>query len=181
MHPDHIGGLSDGENRLFPNAVLHADVHELPQWQREAEKANAAAKRIVGKIEPYITAKKFQSFEGNTVFFPGFSALASHGHTEGHSFYALESKGKKIKFWGDFVVNDKVQFEKTDVNPPGEKDIPAGINLRKKIYAEAANEGYLIGGAHFSFPGLGRVRAVGDKYIWVPVDYAQAKPDNEKR
>ena len=31
MHPDHIGGLSQGEIRLFPNATVHADQRELPQ------------------------------------------------------------------------------------------------------------------------------------------------------
>lgn len=75
-------------------------------------------------------------------------------------------------FWGDFVVNDKVQLEFPDVQPPGEKDSIKGVSMRKKEFADAAREGYVVAGAHFAFPGFGRVRDLGDRYIWVPVDYA---------
>jgi glyoxylase-like metal-dependent hydrolase (beta-lactamase superfamily II) len=172
MHPDHVGGLSDGDNRLFPNATVHADQRELPQWQKAAEKGSAAGKTIVAKVAPYVKANRFQPFNGDTTFFEGFRAIASYGHTEGHAFYAIESKGQKLVLWGDFVVNDKVQLEHVDVLPPGEADPAKGIALRKKVFAEAAKDGYVVGGAHFAFPGLGRLRKLEQGYVWVPVDYA---------
>ncbi|MFZ6686660.1 MBL fold metallo-hydrolase [Undibacterium sp. SXout11W] len=172
MHGDHIGGLSENGVRSFPNAIVHADYRELVQWEKLAKKGNEGAKMVVALLKPYIDAKKYQTFDGDTEFFSGFRAIASHGHTEGHSFYTLESEGRKMVFWGDFVVNDKVQFELLDAIPPGEADPAKGIALRKQLFAEAAQQAYLIGGAHFSFPGIGRVRDLGGKYIWVPVDYA---------
>lgn len=172
MHGDHMGGLSENGERSFPNASVHIDEHEFAQWQKQSNKGSAAAKNVLALLKPYIDAKKYEAFEGDTTFFPGFRAIESHGHTDGHSFYAIESEGKKMLFWGDFVVNDKVQFELPDVNPPGESDSSKGIAMRKKYFAEAAQQAYVIGGAHFSFPGVGRVRDLGGRYVWIPIDYA---------
>ncbi|MDT9002241.1 MBL fold metallo-hydrolase [Paucibacter sp. APW11] len=172
MHPDHVFGLLDGEQRAFPNAVVHADAHELPQWQAGAAKGNKTAQAIVAKLAPYIAAKRYQPFDGDTRFSPELRAVARYGHTEGHSFYIIESRGQRLQFWGDFVVNDKVQLELPDTAPPGEKDAAQGIAMRQREYAASARSGELIAGAHFAFPGIGRLRALGSHYIWVPADYA---------
>lgn len=180
MHADHMGGLSEKGERSFPNASVHVDEHELAQWQKQSIKGSVAGKTVVALLKPYIDAKKYEAFEGDTIFFPGFRAIASHGHTEGHSFYAIESEGQKMVFWGDFIVNDKVQFEMPDVTPPGESDPAKGIAMRKQHFADAAQQGYLIGGAHFSFPGVGRVRDLGGKYVWTPIDYAVLPVESSK-
>lgn len=180
MHPDHVYGLSEGDQRLFPNAVVHADAHELPQWQAAADKGNKTAQAIVAKIKPYLAAQRFKTFDGDTRFSPEFKAVASYGHSEGHSFYVVESQGQSLRFWGDFVVNDKVQFELPDIAPPSEKDVAHGVAQRRQEFSEAARSGTLIAGAHFAFPGIGRVRDLsggkGEKFIWVPVDYALIAP-----
>ncbi len=172
MHPDHVGGLSDGAKRMFPNAVVHADRRELAQWQRAAGKGNTTAKAIVAKLAPYVDSGKYQTFDGDTELFAGVRSRAAYGHSDGHSFYAIESEDKRLMLWGDFVVNDKLQFEQVDLDPPGEKDMAAGVALRRTMFGEASEQGYLVGGAHFGFPGLGRVRAIEGRFVWVPVDYA---------
>ena len=130
MHPDHVFGLADGDRRAFPNAVVHADAHELPQWQAAAARGNPTARAIVAKVAPYIAAQRFETFDGDTRFSPELTAVASRGHTEGHSFYVIESRGQRMRFWGDFVVNDKVQFEMPEADPPGEKDAAQGQRRR---------------------------------------------------
>lgn len=172
MHPDHVFGLSEQARRSFPNAVVHADERELPQWEALAAQGNARAIEIVNKIQPYRDAGRYRAFHGDTVFSTGFSALAAYGHTEGHSFYVIDSRGQTMQFWGDFVVNDKLQFEMPELAPPGEAEAAQGIALRQRRFAEAAGRGYLVAGAHFAFPGIGRVRALDRKYVWVPIDYA---------
>jgi glyoxylase-like metal-dependent hydrolase (beta-lactamase superfamily II) len=176
MHPDHVFGLADGKQRSFPNAVVHADAHELPQWQAAAAKGNKTAQAIVAKLAPYISAQRYQAFDGDTRFSPELKAVARYGHTEGHSFYVIESRGQRMHFWGDFVVNDKVQFELPDAVPPGEKDAAQGIALRNREFAAAARSDELIAGAHLAFPGIGRLRSLGLNYIWVSVDYAAIAP-----
>ena len=51
----------------------------------------------------------------------------------------------------------------------------AAAAQRAKAYAEAAREGYWVGVAHVSFPGLGHVRANGKGYTWVPANYSALK------
>ena len=46
---------------------------------------------------------------------------------------------------------------------------------RKRAYAEAATQGYLVAGSHLSFPGMGRVRSSGRGYVWLPVNYTVPK------
>jgi glyoxylase-like metal-dependent hydrolase (beta-lactamase superfamily II) len=84
----------------------------------------------------------------------------------------VESKGQKLVVWGDLVHVASVQFGHPEVLMNFDSDTAAGVEQRKKIYAEAAKEGYLIACAHISFPGIGRLRAEGDGYVWVPVNYS---------
>lgn len=184
MHGDHIGGLAENGVRNFPKATLHADQREFPESEEAAKNGDKRAQGVVSKIQPYIKAGKFKTFDGNTEFEPGVRAIASYGHTQGHSFYAFESHGQKLVLWGDFVINDKLQMERVDLPPPGEADVAKGVELRKATFAEADNEGYLVGAAHLAFPGLGRLRKIGESYVWVPVDYAlpmQAKGNSAKK
>ncbi len=172
MHGDHIGGLSENGVRSFPNAIVHADYRELVQWGKLGEKGNEGAKTVVALLKPYIDVQNIKPLTATRNFSPDSEQLQVTVIPRDIVFMSSKMKGKKWVFWGDFVVNDKVQFELLDAIPPGEADPAKGIALRKQLFAEAAQQAYLIGGAHFSFPGIGRVRDLGGKYIWVPVDYA---------
>ena len=46
---------------------------------------------------------------------------------------------------------------------------------RKKAYADAAKNGYLVASAHLSFPGIGHIRSEGKGYAWVPVNYTPVR------
>jgi hypothetical protein len=61
-----------------------------------------------------------------------------------------------------------------------DSDSKAAEAQRKKVYAEAAKDGSLIGGAHLSFPALGRLHADGKGYDWIPLNYSPVKPAGAK-
>ena len=65
-----------------------------------------------------------------------------------------------------------VQFANPAVTIQFDTDAKAAAPQRKKAYADAAKGGYLVGVAHISFPGIGRVAASGSGYIWLPVNYS---------
>jgi hypothetical protein len=48
---------------------------------------------------------------------------------------------------------------------------------RKKAYADAAKNGYMVGVTHIAFPGVGHVAAGPGKgsYTWVPLNYSSLK------
>ena len=181
LHVDHIGGLAAEGKTVFPNAVVRADQHDADFWlaPANAEKAPPEMKDFfkgaVASIKPYLDAGRFKPFDGDTPLVDGVRAVAAHGHTPGHSVYVVESKGQKLVLWGDLMHVAAVQFIIPDVTIAFDVDPKAAAVQRKKAYAQAAKEGYLVGSAHLPFPGLGRLRTEGKGYAFVPVDYLPVK------
>ena len=181
MHADHVGGLMAGDKLAFPNATVRADKHDADFWLSQAnlDKAPADSKGsfqgAMASINPYVKADKFKPFDGNTDLATGIKAIASHGHTPGHAIYAIESKGQKLVLWGDLMHVAAVQFDNPGVTIQFDSDTKAAALQRKKAYAEAAKQGYLVGSAHISFPGIGRLRADGKGYVWIPVNYVPVR------
>ena len=178
MHPDHVGGLMDGDKLAFPNATVRADKHDADFWLSPAnlDKAPADAKGFfqgaMASLNPYVKAGRFSAFEGNTELVPGIKAVSTPGHTAGHSTYVVESKGQKLAIWGDLVHVAAVQFDNPSVTIAFDSDSKSAAMQRKRAYAQAAKDGYLVAAAHIAFPGLGHVRANGKTFTWVPVNYS---------
>ena len=181
MHGDHVGGLMAGDKPAFPNAIVRADQHDADFWLSQAnmDKAQPGDKGgfqgAMASINPYVKADKFKSFDGNTELVAGIKAVATRGHTPGHSIYAVESKGQKLMLWGDLMHVASVQFENPGVTIKFDTDSKAAAVQRKKAYADAAKQGYLVGSAHLSFPGIGYLRAEGKGYAWIPVNYSNVR------
>lgn len=182
MHPDHVGGLMNGNAMAFPNATLRIDKADTDFWLDEA-KMKAAPKDAQGffqgamaSVNPYVAAGKLKTFEGGAELVPGIKALAAHGHTAGHTVYAVESKGEKLMLWGDLMHVAAVQFDDPSVTIKFDTETKAAARQRVKAYTDAAKNGYLVGGAHLAFPGMGHVRkAAGKGFTWVPVNYSSLK------
>ncbi len=180
MHGDHLGGLMAGDKMAFPNAIVRADKHDADYWLSQAnmdkapEGAKGGFKGAMASINPYAAAGKFQPFEGDLELVPGVSAKSAHGHTPGHTIYVVESKGQKLVLWGDLMHVAAVQFPNPGVTIQFDSDSKAAAKQRKAAYAEAAKQGYWVGVAHISFPGIGHLRANGKGYDWVPVNYDAA-------
>ncbi|NRR33340.1 MBL fold metallo-hydrolase, partial [Oxalobacteraceae bacterium] len=178
IHTDHSGGLMDGKRMVFPNALVHMDKKEADYWLSPANraKAPASAQRLFDqaqlKVQPYVAAGKVKTFEGSTELFPGIRSIASYGHTPGHSFYALESQGRKLVFWGDLLHVAEVQMPAPEVTIVFDTNAPAAAATRAAAFADAAKGRYWVAGAHLSFPGVGHLRADGAGYRWVPMAYA---------
>ncbi|MBC7731121.1 MAG: MBL fold metallo-hydrolase [Bacteriovorax sp.] len=181
MHADHVGGLMNGDKLAFPNATVRADQRDADFWLSQAnlDKAPADAKGFfqgaMASLNPYVAAGKFKAFDGDTELVPGIKAVAARGHTPGHSIYKVESQGQTLVLWGDLMHVAAVQFGGPSVTIQFDTDSKNAAIQRKRAYAEAAKQGYLVGSAHLSFPGLGHLRAEGKGYAWLPVNYSGLK------
>ena len=181
LHPDHVGGLAGNGTMTFPNAVVRADRADADFWLGDAnlDKARKEDKPFFegarASLQPYRDAQRFRPFEGRTPLAAGITALPRHGHTAGHSTYLVESRGQKLVLWGDLMHVAAVQFEQPAVTIAFDSNTRAAATQRKRAYADAATNGYLVAGAHLSFPGIGRVRSSGRGYLWLPVNYTVPK------
>jgi glyoxylase-like metal-dependent hydrolase (beta-lactamase superfamily II) len=177
IHMDHAGGLSDGDRRIYPNAVVHVDRREAEYWlNRESmERAGAelrpAFEFAMAMMAPYQKAGQFKTFAAPAELFPGIRAMPTPGHTPGHAVYALESQQERIFFWGDIMHVAEVQFPNPAITINFDVDSKSAAEQRKRVFAEAAREGYFIAPAHVSFPGVGRLRVDGAGYRWFPIPY----------
>jgi len=178
MHADHVGGLVSAGKLTFPNAIVRADAHDADFWLSQA-KIDAATKddkdsfqKAMASINPYIAEGKFKPFDGDTDLVPGVKARASRGHTPGHTTYIVESKGEKLALWGDLMHVAAVQFAEPSVTIKFDSDPKAAAMQRKRAYGDAAAQGYWVAAAHLPFPGIGHLRAEGQRYAWLPANYA---------
>ncbi|RUX49118.1 MAG: MBL fold metallo-hydrolase [Mesorhizobium sp.] len=178
LHTDHVGGLMAGNDRVFPNAIVRVDKRDTDFWLSEASlrAAPAEARRFfeaaVASITPYMRAGKLAVFEGDTDLVPGVRAQAAYGHTPGHTMYVVESGCEKVVLWGDVVHVAAVQFKDPSVTIGYDGDASEAENVHRLAFADAAKNGYIVGGAHISFPGLGRVRHDAENvYTYVPLNY----------
>jgi len=85
--------------------------------------------------------------------------------------YAIESEGRTLVVWGDMVHVAAVQFPHPTATW-SESDSRLALAQRLKHFADASKKGYYVALAHVAFPGIGRLRAEGSGYVWVPVVYS---------
>lgn len=181
MHSDHLGGLVVQSKPAFPNAVVRAAKTEADHWLSQANMDKAPAegkgtfKNAMAALEPYVKAGRFETFEGDVEVSPGIRAQGGHGHTPGHTTFAVESRGRKMMVIGDLIHVAAVQFENPAVTIGFDGDQKAAAAARKKLFDAAAKDGSLIGGAHLQFPGLGHLRTEGKGYRFIPVNYTQMR------
>ncbi|QES88504.1 MBL fold metallo-hydrolase [Rhizosphaericola mali] len=182
LHIDHIGGLTQNGKMVFPNAILYINKHEASFWLDSAnlKKAPENAKQFfepaVTAIAPYLKAGRVHLFENGSQLFSGISAQDAVGHTPGHTFYSLESKGDKMVFWGDLVHCGVVQFEDPAVSVGFDVDTAGAAMSRIKEFDKAAQAHYWIAAPHLSFPGIGHLRHAEKSYIWIPANYSIIRP-----
>lgn len=178
MHADHIGGAGSADGKpAFPNATLRLDKRDSDYWlSPEGMKASGDAGKVISAIvKGYQDAGRFKPFEGGAAgveIVPGFKAFPAYGHTPGHSNYVAESKGQKMVFWGDLMHVAAVQFKDPSVTIQFDSDPKAARPAREAAYAAAAKGGYYVAVTHISFPGIGKLRADGKGYDWLPVNYS---------
>jgi len=178
IHADHSGGLVANGKRVFENAILRVNNREAEFWLKADAKAKAD--KVLGPqiaqaekcIGPYIDAKKFETFADDAAPLPGFGSILRAGHTPGHSGIIVESQGEKIVFWGDITHGDVLQYDQPEVTVDFDVDQKAAAASRSVAFAEAADQKYLVAGAHHAFPGIGHVRRDETNYDWVPLVYS---------
>ncbi|CAB0150235.1 putative quorum-quenching lactonase YtnP [Pseudidiomarina piscicola] len=177
MHGDHIGGLVDGEQRAFPNATVYVHEDEAGYWlnqeqmQQVAEERRGGFKNAMRVFGPYQQANALVTFSDGEQLHEGIVVNPTPGHTPGHSVYHLQSQGETMVLWGDTLHVAAVQFPYPQVTIAYDSNPEQARAQRLQLFKTIAENGYWVGGAHISFPGIGRLKQVNDGYRWIPANY----------
>lgn len=175
LHPDHIGGLTDGGAAAFPAAELVVRDSEVAFWTDPATRA-ALPEPFRPMVDGAIAALaaydgRVRRFSEDGEVLPGIEAVHLPGHTPGHTGFRIASGDETLLLWGDVVHVAPLQmgqpraFIGFDVSPE------EAVATRLRILDEVASGRVMIGGMHMPFPGFGHVATRGDAFEFVPAEW----------
>ena len=169
LHGDHFGGLLKGGEAAFPNAKVYLAAREYTHFIETQVNPGAAAALAPfgGNVETFEPAAL-----GSTLneIVPGIKAIASYGHTPGHTVFLVEDGGDKLIIAGDFLHVGLVQFARPDISASYDMDREEAAASRRQIIGYAAENKIPIGGMHVVYPGIGTVEADGDGFRFTPLE-----------
>lgn len=179
-HPDHLCGALDAQGAMaFPNATLWLARQEAEYWEsaRAQQSAPEAIRPLFGMAQrvlaPYAAAGKLRRFTAGDALPAGIAALASPGHTPGHTSFLLDAgESLKLLVWGDVLHYHAVQFASPDASFEVDTDRAQAVASRLNLLQQATAQAWWVAGAHLPFPGLGHVRTEGQAFAWVPGEFS---------
>ena len=175
FHGDHINGLLTADNVLaFPNAEVLVPAAEWKYFMDDGEMGKQTTERMKGvfanarRVFDAGLKKKVTPYEMGKDVAPGLQAVASHGHTPGHTSYVLSSGSDKV-----FIQSDVTNLPALFVTNPGwhlmfDQDPAMAEATRRKVYDMLVADKMRVQGFHFPFPANGFVEKDGTGYRLVP-------------
>jgi glyoxylase-like metal-dependent hydrolase (beta-lactamase superfamily II) len=172
MHGDHIGGLQKDGKALFPKAKVYVAKQERDYWlgARNDPGARAALAPYGRRVVTFLPEKTGAE---PPELLRGIRAVAAFGHTPGHTLFLLESEGQRFLIWGDLMHAEKIQFPLPSTSVSYDTDPAAAAASRLEILEYLARENIPLGGMHLVYPAVGRVRAQGEGYAFIPAEENQ--------
>ena len=174
-HPDHLWGLMDEfDDPLLPNAEYLISATEWDYWidpntveQMPADRVSFAvgAMRNLKAIEDNITR-----FRDGEEILPGIQAVATHGHTPGHSAFELRQGSESMMVVGDALTHEHISFARPDWYTGSDQDKAMGAATRVKLLDRLHSEKIQMVGYHLPSGGMGRVEKDGKNYRFVSAE-----------
>lgn len=174
FHGDHINGLLTADGKpMFPNAEVLVPAAEYKFWMDDGNLARASdglkggfnnVRRIMGAL-----GGKVAHYEAGKEVLPGIEAVATYGHTPGHTSHIVSSGGQSVVMQAD-VTNLPALF----VRNPGwhasfDMDGAMAEEARRKLYDRIAADRLIVQGYHYSFPAAAHIEKDGNGYRANPV------------
>ena len=173
LHPDHIGGLVDGDGKaVFPKAEMVVHEADLSFWGDEATLAGATSDMDRGFVQLARTAiaayaDRTRTLTGGEAF-AGISILPEPGHTPGHSGWMIASGTDSLLIWGDIVHMPGIQFRRPEAHMAFDVDGQQAIATRKRVMDMVSTDRLRVAGMHLDFPCFGHVVRAGEGFAFVP-------------
>ncbi|HXF89369.1 MAG TPA: MBL fold metallo-hydrolase [Xanthobacteraceae bacterium] len=177
FHGDHINGLVGPDNKpAFPNAEVMVPEVEWAFWSDESNtsKLPEIARGQMGNVKRVfgVLGNKVTRYQAGKEVVPGITAVASYGHTPGHTSHVIASGNSKVLVQADITAGAASIFVRNpDWQFVFDTDKPMAVQTRRKMYDMAAAEKMMIQGYHFPFPSLVYVEKSGNGYRLVPVPW----------
>lgn len=162
LHFDHIGWVSDGSAPTFPNATIRAPEKDLEHFLLPAQALEDSMYEAAWHVMP--TAQRLapvldriETWDGDVNLLPGLDAIATPGHTPGHSIFVLSSGERRGMLLGD-VVHCPLQLTDPDFSVMADIDGALADRQRERVYREMVEDPALaVAASHFPELRFGRI------------------------
>jgi glyoxylase-like metal-dependent hydrolase (beta-lactamase superfamily II) len=114
-------------------------------------------------------AKDVKRFAPGKEVAPGITSIAAHGHTPGHTVFAVASGNQSVLVLGDTTNHPWLFVRNPEWQAVVDVDGAMAADTRKKLLDRAAADRMLVQGYHFPFPESGYTARRGSSYDLVPV------------
>lgn len=145
LHGDHIGGMMNGDERVFPHAEVYVAQQEYEGWMQMANDKKTQVVKIMNAYKKQLHLFAFgDTLPGNVV------AIDAVGHTPGHTVY----QAGKLLIVGDILHGVALQLEHPDICPTYDMNKAKATESRKRILNYASENNLMMAGMHFPAPGF---------------------------
>lgn len=172
-HPDHIWGMTREDGTLrFPNAHYYVSRAEWEFWMgKEADALPDAVQPFVAgaRRDLQAIADRVTFVEDGDQIVPGFTVLATPGHTAGHISLVLDGQVPLI-ITVDATASQIVSIERPDWSFGFDMDPETARTTRRALLERAARDNAVLLGYHWTYPGVGSVRRQGEAFSFTPVE-----------
>ncbi|HWT07523.1 MAG TPA: MBL fold metallo-hydrolase [Roseomonas sp.] len=173
FHGDHIGGLTTNDgNAVFPQAAIAVPEREWTFWTDAGEESRASDARrpafanVRRRFAPYL--QRVTRFAPDAEVVPGIRAVASPGHSPGHTSFLIADGNQQALVIGDAITTPAFFMTNPEWYPVFDMDPTMAVDTRKRLLDRAATERMPVIGYHFDMPATGRVERAGTGYRLVP-------------
>ncbi|MBX2881439.1 MAG: MBL fold metallo-hydrolase [Granulosicoccus sp.] len=168
-HPDHLWGvLDDFDELICPNATYHMSAIEWDYWRAPGtldKTPEARQSFVVGARNRMAVIEQVISlFDAGQEVVPGVEAIATYGHTPGHTSFSLNTSDGPVVLLGDVLTNVAVSFARPDWHTGADQNPEQAANTRLALLERLVAEQTAIVGFHLPHPGVGRVERDGKYY-----------------
>jgi glyoxylase-like metal-dependent hydrolase (beta-lactamase superfamily II) len=171
LHHDHVGWNTrqkDGKwVPTFPNAryvFSKPDVDYFSKIDADPKEGPAELGTYRECVVPILEHGRADLVSGGPHRLSEFIEIdAAPGHSPGHVFFKLESKGQRAAFIGD-VWHHLLQVHYPDWNFPKNSDAAQARVSRRKVLDYCASSNALVFPGHVGLPFAGRIEAAGKGY-----------------
>jgi len=174
FHPDHIFGLMERETNkpVFPEAELVVTSAEYNWWTEpgRVEKLPPARRALGQRVQTVFPRwKNFRLVDREQEVAPGVWLVNAPGHTPGHAAYLVSSGSQQLMVSNDTCYVPALLAPHPDWQGIYDQDGPLAVTTRRAVMDRVIADRMMICGAHFPFPGTGRLVKDGSAYAFTSV------------
>ena len=166
LHVDHVGWctmLEDGAwVPTFPNARYLMGTVEYEHWRTQEESPDERT-AFADSVQPVFDAGLVDLVEPDHRISREVQLVPTPGHTPGHVSVRITSAGEDALITGD-MVHHPAQIARPEWSCFLDHDGARSADVRRAVFAGAADTATLVIGTHFVAPSAGRLVADGEGF-----------------